>query len=738
MSHLGEPTGTQAQVDRYLDAILTRLLDGALVPFLGAGTSNECKAPSGDGSPPARTCESGHRVGCEPERPDPSEFSPRTGSLKRSLANWLWARCKSSPDTAKRAARLLHVPNLHCSTEGDFVEKLSDDKKLSHGNASLDRLAEVCTWLSDPQSVCRVLRIERFTTLVPRPAHRYLAYLCREGVIDEIVTTNWDTCIEQALARSFGPRLAARLDQLDDGDGGPCRVIRQIDEYRRWGACRRRGRGRRRPVLRLYKINGCAAAYERDAVAEADRIALTDRQLQGFRDNHWAADLFRDRARSRTLLFSGFGSAEPQIRHAVLALASEFQAFPTEARRESHAPFVHVYEESPTFHQYQLLRSYYTDEISGLRVGLKQVVTALHADRFPDPRLMSTRPDSDGAGIGRMTGGGLDADRFWFGVYLVALRGLVERYSGPPFPFSAWLALRGTAPAREAMRLRRWLYPRSVGSGNVCSAPSEGAFGRFVALFRPVALPKRSGDWPYADIGAGPLRLWTWIEAIRGRNPCAPAGDCRGYDWYLPLRDASLLVLSSLYVLMALVPGLSNDDVDSGPSATQSNGRGAGERVHADREPRVWPDPGGVGLNVRVRTHTETAGVPAPFDMMLVEQGAPNPPRCVSEDDVDPRTTLCYQLAVTSRLAEGSVRVGRWERERAGLDAENRPRRLRTGRFVRLPALEVDLPASGQANRDGRRAVARTVRAIRCTAARLLPRTRARLTLRATYGGART
>ena len=414
-------------------------------------------------------------------------------------------------------------------------------------------------------------------------------------------------------------------------------------------------------------------------------------------------------------------------------MRGEYQAFPAEARGESHAPFVHVHAESPTFHQYQLLRSYYADQASGLRVGLKQVVTALHAVRFPDPRLASTRPDPDSDG--------LDADRFWFGVYLVALRGLVERYSEPPFPFHAWLALRGAAPAREAMRLRRWLYPRPVGSGTACSAGSEGAFGRFVALFRPVALSKRPGDWPYADVGAAPLRLWTWLAAIRGRNPCAPAGDCRGYDWYLPLRDASLLVLSSLYVLMALVPDLSNDDVDRVPTANGSYGRGAGESAQADREPRVWPSPDGAGLNVRFRAgvHTETAGVPAPFDVVLVEQGAPNPPRRVAEkDDVDPRTTLCYQLAVTSRLAEGGVRVGRWERERTGPAAEDRPSQLRTGRFVRLPAHEVDLAAGGQANRVGQRAAARTVRAIRRTAARLLPRTRARLTLRATYGGVRT
>lgn len=56
----------------------------------------------------------------------------------------------------------------------------------------------------------------------------------------------------------------------------------------------------------------------------AERIVLTERQLQTFRDQGWAHDLFKDRARTRALLFCGFGSEEPQIRHTALALMEEF------------------------------------------------------------------------------------------------------------------------------------------------------------------------------------------------------------------------------------------------------------------------------------------------------------------------------------------------------------------------------------------------------------------------------
>ena len=709
------PTELQAQVDRSLGEIQRSLLDGVVVPFIGAGISNACKPPrfleSG-------TCDSSHRRAWNEGRPGLADFEPRTEDLKRSLVTFLWARCKSSPDTAKRTAELLGVSCLHDSKdEGEFVEKCQKNASLS-----LDRLAEVCTWLSDSRSVCEALRIERFTTLVPRPAHRYIAYLVREGLIDEIVTTNWDTCIERALTCSFGPRRALRIDGQGEGDGSAFHRLRRVDEYRRWGAFRRRGRGRRRPVLRLYKINGCAAAYARDAAAEADRIALTEHQLQGFRDNHWAADLFRDRARTHRLLFSGFGSAEPQIRHAVMALVQEFRAFPDEARGLRHAPFVHVYKEAPTFHQYQLLRAYYTEEGSDLRVGLRHVVTGNHAGRFPDPslphaaRAENERPDADRRDANR-----LDADRFWFGLYLVAMRGLVDRYSESQFPFYAWLARCCTTPAQEVVRLRRWLYPAPCGTdGNGCTAPCEATFGRLVALFRPTATAwDRSCGWPYQDTGSGPMRLWVWLAAIRGLQTGSSEVGCRGHDWYLPVRDASLLVLSSLYVLMMLAPDLSSEEVDRDTASAR-------------------PDPGGVGLNVRVGDRTGAGEDTPPFDVMVVAREARNPPKSIPDANANKRTAIRYQLAVPTRLTDVGVRVGRWERTGQDPSGKNRVRTLRTGRFVQLPAHTIDFAGHSQQSSGGQRQEPRTVHAIRLAAASLLPRTRARLERRAAYGSVRT
>ena len=133
------PTEAQSQVDRSLGEIGRRLLEGGIVPFIGAGISNACRPPK---PPESGACESSDRRACEVDRAGPPDFAPKTEHLKRSLASWLWTRCKSSPDTATRVGKLLDVPNLHCSKdECEFVERCS--------SASLDRLSEVCTWNSD-------------------------------------------------------------------------------------------------------------------------------------------------------------------------------------------------------------------------------------------------------------------------------------------------------------------------------------------------------------------------------------------------------------------------------------------------------------------------------------------------------------------------------------------------------------------------------------------------------------
>ncbi len=149
--------------------------------------------------------------------------------------------------------------------------------------------------------------------------------LAADGFIEEMITTNYDCGIEaawKALAPRSGPRHEERL-----------RVV-----TRPTGMDRPRPRWQQAAPI-LYKINGCAgelkAAIEREqydpraAQEAAERILLTESQIQGFRgagDRQWVRDLIRDRTRSRVLVLSGFGSDEPQVWHLIRAVQEELAA----------------------------------------------------------------------------------------------------------------------------------------------------------------------------------------------------------------------------------------------------------------------------------------------------------------------------------------------------------------------------------------------------------------------------
>lgn len=69
-----------------------------------------------------------------------------------------------------------------------------------------------------------------------------LVYLVREGLIREVITTNYDCCIETAFADSLPPG-AMPDEQLG--------VIRSLEEYRHEA-----GRHTEAGHLLVYKING--------------------------------------------------------------------------------------------------------------------------------------------------------------------------------------------------------------------------------------------------------------------------------------------------------------------------------------------------------------------------------------------------------------------------------------------------------------------------------------------------
>jgi hypothetical protein len=211
------------------------------------------------------------------------------------------------------------------------------------------------------------LDIRLFLSLAPTSAHRYIAWLVREGLFSEVISTNYDCALEKAYAASFGedssPTAVAKLEESKRSAFFV--AISNRDDYRNHANQSQslRLNGIPTTVLRLYKINGCAAAY--DNLAEKDRknrsstLVITERHLQDFGLRKWAEDIFRDRFRCRSVVFSGFGAEEPQVRFTALRVLEEFSdAFtPTSLAVSCDAagpPHCFLQEYHPTLTAWQL------------------------------------------------------------------------------------------------------------------------------------------------------------------------------------------------------------------------------------------------------------------------------------------------------------------------------------------------------------------------------------------------
>jgi len=620
-----------------IERVVDTLRDEVLVPFLGAGVSKWSRLrPAIEGQAEIPPDGSGATVTKEDR-----SFQPTIAHLKLRLARWLVDRTKGDDDLLDRALTLLGHPEPNNRATDRSPQAIAGCPSVAFGH-----LVEVCVWLGDQDKVCKVLGIEYLAELVPRPAHRFIAYLVREGLVTEVLTTNYDACIERALLASLGPRWPSRpgaedmatvtcdvlqhhLSQYsgDEGTHDPVRVISSLGDHRQHGGVRRTRCGTRRPVLRLYKLNGCAIAYTHGS-GSADSIALSERQLQGFRGNVWAHDLFRDRVRSRLLLFSGFGSDEPQIRHTVNMLSEELASDGARhgARhgpRDPRTPMVQQFGPRLTFNQHQVLAGF-------LDAGAALEEADEHAFLGGDAPY-----------FGKATGGvtwsepssGLNADLFWHAVYLAAMRPLLRRYLGQRYPFYRWLqGLPGVRAAWVTRELIDWLYPPARSSSNAAAHLASG-FGRSPRLFEPcpakeITPPDAEGAntsdlWPYAvargHAGAsppGPLRLQAWLWSVEQILRWGEASGPSRRDRYVPLRECSLTMFALLLFLSRVWQHWSRPNRPHEVPVPDLT-----ERVNPTR---------GCGLRIELENTK-----PRPVDLFLVETGSPPP-----DDDGAPGAIL--------------------------------------------------------------------------------------------------
>lgn len=269
------------------------------------------------------------------------------------------------------------------------------------GKDDFNRLAEVLQWQHGGAAapVCKVLGIEDWADVPPTRAHRYLALLACEGVISDVITTNYDGGLERAWRQARGGKADGWEPVNHEtglGGGRP-----------RWGA----------PGLRLYKINGCATR-PKDAGSNEERkeersreIQLTDLQIQHFGKRRWAQRIFEALFQDRELALSGFGSEEAQVWFVVMDILGELQGKPAGKR------YLWVAE--------------YSDHI-GFR--LLQALVGEMRVRLPgqrDLRFDNVFTKDDRGFFDGEAKKGLDAGDFWRRAWVEALRhGLTDR-DGP-------------------------------------------------------------------------------------------------------------------------------------------------------------------------------------------------------------------------------------------------------------------------------------------------------------------
>ena len=374
------------EVGALMDQLAQEAQAGALVPFLGAGVSLNSKSS-----------------GC-------TDFTPSV--------QWL----------SDRIWELLCSPEI---VESPFESLLRHDSPLS-------KLSEIASWLFDATRVVDSVCLRHFTELNTLSAHRYIARMAREGWIREIVTVNYDTCIERAWRATF-------RHQRRNRDRWPA-VIVTGENYLLMGRPSRLDDGGPEPTLRLYKINGCAADWlacrqqyssdETKMEEVSQRIKLTDPQLAN-PDTPWKLDLLRDRMRSRRLVYSGFGGEEAQIRYTFLSVDGEGHSRGSDASYQG--PVVHVFGKKATFYQLQLLSR---QDGPGSAPDVRGLITG-----------------SDGLENGDADRSGkLSADDFWRVLYRHSMVVALVEFLEPAGAFRRRLTREGhQVGARTLEPLRRWL-----------------------------------------------------------------------------------------------------------------------------------------------------------------------------------------------------------------------------------------------------------------------------------------
>ena len=475
-------------------------------------------------------------------------FVPRDRSI-RPTVQWMIREivkeaCKRrSPEENRNWISLLGL--------GDKTKELIENDCLGNIDKIADgisgQLGKLCEVLEQQnifshREIVELIKIREFAELEPLPAHYYIAFLVQEILVNEVITTNYDCCLEKAVTNAS----TGSAEQGKENSGSES--IFDLNTYSDHGA-RRLFPYNLAAVLRIYKINGCARQLGNDP-KHADSILLTERQLQHMDDRCWARDLIKDRARSRSLVFSGFGSEEPQVRFTVLRLLEEFSRSDFYARDPKNAIWMHVFDSTPSFAQNQIMYGYWNHHTDGDGTDRIEAHTFSGNDTFKIYEYLDQVPPDH-------RDDKLSGDLFWQTVFQIVFLALIERYTRPPFQGWRWLTKldNPSMGVQRQYQFMRWIDPCGIGTavldGEV-PAESRGCLKRINAILGyKKRIPRISGDHKIEGI---PLSLW--LRCLEGRAITSTESYIPPECLYRSLLAHTELILS----LLALCCFLNNDD----------------------------------------------------------------------------------------------------------------------------------------------------------------------------------
>lgn len=534
------------------------------VPFLGAGVSGPARSLEADWREMHQITAMQGRLAeairtAQAERLDAYESARQpwtarqlTAVIAEELATDAGLAARLCRKLEKAGIRTTNLPELHRQHLGPpAAHRLSD---LCELHLALHSRAGRPDW----PGLIQLLDIARYDRLRPTRGHVALAHLALEGCIEEVLTSNYDTCLERAFLAAAGcpvgtdgsgTALDAALDACRPGGPGQpdLVVVRDAASYAASGALpaavppsAARPCGRR---LRIVKLNGCAlplrggAADAAPAAADAAQaIILTETQLQDWRQRQWAKDLMRDRLRSRRLVFSGFGSAEPQVLHTLHQICEEWSG----AAAQRPLPFFCLFREPAEVHLQQFQAAtrslgsqedpLLTPQLAALH-GLIPAGAPLSADAFWGAlhRRLLARWLRDEALAGR--NGSCDQLRALLPdarVLEVRLRQTLTAQDG--ILLDTWLADDGDAAAPGPLGRQR--VPRLAAAlGALHRDPTERR-----EAYRPLCR--------HADLAVEMLAVLWLLRGQRAVPPLAPQGLRRhGGGLGVPLTDGRELLL---------------------------------------------------------------------------------------------------------------------------------------------------------------------------------------------------